>query len=289
MAIFRLDIRSISRSAGQRVTAAAAYLAGERSGGLHDFSRRKDVVHTEIFLPSHLDASSMDWARDRTRLWNTAEEAEKRRTSRVAREYQVTLPSELAPSERLTLARAFSRELADRYGVAVDLALHEPRPGGDLRNFHAHLLTTTREVTPTGLGAKAGLDMQTRVRAEQGLASHSDEYAAVRERWAILTNDALREAKIEARVDHAAEGASNAAASLPVEEGVAYPKNIEEIQREAVQAWLRYRAEETGRGHEKAGSQGHRERQHDDKRDPAGLADGDELAAPRGPDSDFGL
>ena len=100
----------------------------------------------------------MGWARDRATLWNAAEAAEKQRNSRVAREYQVALPPELTPSQRLELARTLSRELADRYNVAVDLAVHDPRPGGDPRNFHAHLLTTTREITPTGLGAKTGLD-----------------------------------------------------------------------------------------------------------------------------------
>ncbi|TLY75214.1 MAG: VirB4 family type IV secretion/conjugal transfer ATPase, partial [Gammaproteobacteria bacterium] len=57
---------------------------------------------------------------------------------------------------RMANAGDFSREIAERYKVAVDLAVHEPREGGDPRNYHAHLLTTTREVTPAGLGAKAG-------------------------------------------------------------------------------------------------------------------------------------
>jgi MobA/MobL family len=86
--------------------------------------------------------------------------------------------------------------------VAVDLAVHEPRPGGDPRNFHAHLLTTTRAVTPAGLGAKSGLDMQALDRYRRGLPSHSAEYVNVRERYAQLTNSALREAGIYASVDH---------------------------------------------------------------------------------------
>ena len=207
MAIFHMDIRPIKRSAGQQATGAAAYRAGEkirdeRTGDVHNHSRRKDVRHTEIFLPSKLEASNPAWARDRARLWNTAEAAEKQRNSRVAREYQVALPPELTPDQRLALARAFSRELADRYGVAVDLAIHDPKPGRESTNFHAHMLTTTREVTPTGLGAKTGLDMHSVARAQRGLSSHSEEYSTLRERWATLTNQALREANVEARVDH---------------------------------------------------------------------------------------
>jgi ATP-dependent exoDNAse (exonuclease V) alpha subunit len=151
--MYRLEIGSLARSAGRRATAAAAYRSGERirdaqSGELFNYSRRQDVVHKEIFLPAHLQDSNLEWAKDRTKLWNSAEQAEKRRDSRVAREYQVALPPELGPTERVALARRFSRELSDRYNVAVDLAVHDPRPGSDPRNFHAHLLTTTREVTP---------------------------------------------------------------------------------------------------------------------------------------------
>ena len=207
MAVFYLQISAIGRGTGRRSTAAAAYRAGERirderSGELHNFSRRRDVLHTEIFLPSQFDASEAAWARNRERLWNAVEHAEKRHNARVAREYQVTLPSELSAAQRVGLARAFSREIAERYKVAVDLAVHEPRPEGDARNFHAHLLTTTREVTPAGLGAKAALEISGRERRRRELPDHRQEYVIVRERWAALTNEALREANVAARVDH---------------------------------------------------------------------------------------
>ena len=209
MAIFRLDIKPVARSAGRTATAAAAYRAGERirderTGALYNHSKRDDVLHKEIFLPSKLDRSDagMEWARDRSTLWNTAEKAEHMSNSRVAREYQVALPAELSAEQRVVLARAFSREIADRYNVAVDLAIHAPRPEGDQRNFHAHLLATTREVTPEGLGSKTGLDMDVRARNELGLQPSRREFSTLRARWAELTNAALREANIEARVDH---------------------------------------------------------------------------------------
>jgi ATP-dependent exoDNAse (exonuclease V) alpha subunit len=207
MATFRLQISSISRSAGRRATAAAAYRAGERvrderSGELHNFSRRRDVLHTEIFLPQQPGAQAAEWAQSRERLWNTAEHAEKRHSARVAREFEVNLPAELPPLARIGLARSFALELSQRYRIAVDLAVHAPRPDGDPRNFHAHLLATTREVTPAGLGAKAGLDMAPRERRQRELPDHRQEYINVRERWALLTNEALRAANLEARVDH---------------------------------------------------------------------------------------
>jgi MobA/MobL family len=209
MAIFRLQISPVSRSAGRRATAAAAYRAGERlrderSGELMNYSRRRDVLHAEIFLPAQLAAatSALDWARNRERLWNTAEHAEKRHNAKTAREYQVSLPVELPAERRIALARAFSQEIAERYKVAVDLSVHAPRTGSDARNFHAHLLTTTREVTPAGLGAKAGIDMTALERRRRELPDHRHEYFSLRERWAELTNVALRDANLAVRVDH---------------------------------------------------------------------------------------
>ncbi len=207
MANFYMEISSLGRATGRRATAAAAYRSGERirderTGELFNYSRRRDVLHTEIFLPSQFDGAAVAWARNRERLWNTAEHAEKRRNSRVAREYQVMLPVELDAVRRVALARTFAREIAERYKVAVDLAVHAPRPEGDARNFHAHLLTTTREVTPAGLAGKAGLDMSPLERRRHGLPDHRQEFINVRERWATLTNAALREANIDARIDH---------------------------------------------------------------------------------------
>lgn len=207
MAYFFLQISSISRSAGRRATASAAYRAGERlrderSGQVHNFTHRRDVLHTEIFLPGQFASAQPAWARERERLWNAAEHTEKRYGARVAREYQVALPAELSASQRVLLARTFAREVSERYRVAVDLAVHAPRPGSDPRHFHAHLLTTTREVTPNGLGAKAGLDLSARERARRGLPDHRGEYLHLRERWATLANTALRAAHVDARIDH---------------------------------------------------------------------------------------
>ncbi len=207
MALYFLNIKSVSRAAGRSAPAAAAYRAGERirderTGLLHNYSRRRDVTHTEIFLPASPASAHPDWARQRAQLWNAAEAAEPRRNSRVAREYQVSLPPELNAAQRLELARKFSRELADRHQVAVDLAVHEPRAGGDPRNHHAHLLTTTRELGATGLGAKTGLDMQQSERLKRGLPNQMEEFVAIRERWAALVNESFLAAGLSDRVDH---------------------------------------------------------------------------------------
>ncbi len=91
MAIFRLQVTPVSRVGGHSSVAAAAYRAGEkirddRTNELHNFSRRKDVIHSEILLPNHLSGENMDWARNRASLWNCAEAAETRKNARVATE-----------------------------------------------------------------------------------------------------------------------------------------------------------------------------------------------------------
>ena len=146
----------------------------------------------------------MGWATDRANLWNAAEEAESRKNARVAREYLVALPVELSPEQRIGLVRDFSQELSDRYRFAVDLSIHAPRdfPGSDPRNYHAHLLATTREVSTTGLAGKTTLELNDSNRRKLGLEPAINELLYVRERWATVTNEALRNAHIAARVDH---------------------------------------------------------------------------------------
>ena len=209
MAIYFLNIKTFGRAGGSSAASAAAYRAGERirderTGKTYDHSERQDVMHKEIILPSKFADDDMSWATDRSSLWNLAESAEARKNARVAREYLVALPVELSPQQRVGLVKGFSQELSDRYGFAVDVAIHAPRefPGSDPRNFHAHLLTTTREVTTEGLGAKTTLDMNDSRRHALGLEPAINELLHARARWGAAANEALQAAQISARVDH---------------------------------------------------------------------------------------
>ena len=209
MAVYFLNLKTFGRSGGSSAVSAAAYRAGERlrderAGRTYDHTDRRDVLHKEILLPGTFAGEEMSWARQRSELWNAAEHAETRKNSRVAREYLVALPVELDPQQRLDLVRGFSFELVERYRFALDLAVHAPRdyPGSDPRNFHAHLLATTREVTREGFGAKTSVELNDRTRADLGLRPAIHELLFVRERWATVTNEALHTAGVEARIDH---------------------------------------------------------------------------------------
>lgn len=196
MAIFHLSVKTVSRSAGRSATAAAAYRAGveivdERTGQVHDYTRRSGVDRQ--FSPGLvLPADAPSWASDQSALWNAAEASETRKNSTVAREFEVALPAELTELQRADLVRRFAAEIVDRHSVAVDAWIHEPASKGDLRNWHAHVLTTTRRLGPDGFGEKAR-ELDDR---KTGEVEHW------RARWAELVNEALAAAGSVERVDH---------------------------------------------------------------------------------------
>jgi hypothetical protein len=130
--------------------------------------------------------------------------AEQRKNARVAREYLIAVPDELTHPQRVDVVRGFAQELAERYGFAVDVAVHAPRNfrGSDPRNFHAHLLATTREVSPEGLGKKTTFDLNDENRRKLGLGRGVEELFYARRRWAEVANAALESAHVAARIDH---------------------------------------------------------------------------------------
>lgn len=211
MAIYHCSVKAISRGAGQSIVAAAAYRHGcrmedKRTGEVHDYSRKRGVTVSATFFPSDVDCS---WAtesdchdesplqrvfRSSQILWNAAELAEKRKDARLGREIVLALPSELSPTERKVLAAEMAQHVADRYGVAVDAAIHAPSRHGDDRNFHVHMLVSARRITPTGFGEKTReLDDRERGPAE---VEH------LRAEWAWLANRALEQAGQRVQIDH---------------------------------------------------------------------------------------
>lgn len=191
MAMYRLSASVLSRSQGRSSVAAAAYRAGEklanaRDGMEHDYSKRVGVVSSEILLPAGAPA----YLADRETLWNTVEAAEKRKDAQVAREVQLALPHELGAHQRAELVRGFVQaQFVDR-GMVADVAIHAPGVKGDTRNHHAHVLLTTRAVSPDGFEGK-----NREWNAKDLLASWRSE-------WADEVNAALERYDIVERVDH---------------------------------------------------------------------------------------
>ena len=88
--------------------------------------RKRGVLHSEIITPE----GAPEWAQDRAELWNAAERAEDKSTRRssatTGRDIILALPHELSDEQRLDAVRQFAASLVERYGVAVDFAIHAP-------------------------------------------------------------------------------------------------------------------------------------------------------------------
>jgi len=197
-------MKPIARSGGRSAVAAAAYraaekLTNERDGLTHDFTRKEGVEHAEIVLPDGVEA---DWARDRSRLWNAAEKAENRKDARVAREFEVALPHELSVEQRIALTREFAEDLANRHGAAVDFAVHQPHSASDVRNHHAHVMMTTRQVTREGLGDKTFIERENKWLLSNDLPTSQMQLRDIRQAWEQMANRHLAMAGLEIRVDH---------------------------------------------------------------------------------------
>jgi len=105
------------------------------------------------------------------------------------------------------LVNEFAKDLATQYGVAVDVAVHTPDAQGDNRNHHAHIMLTTRKLERlesgrVALTSKSQLEMSNTQLKERNLPTASDELKLIRKQWADLTNKHLKEANVDARIDH---------------------------------------------------------------------------------------
>nr|WP_181718052.1 MobA/MobL family protein [Psychrobacter sp.]QJS05695.1 mobilization protein MobA [Psychrobacter sp.] len=206
MAIVHIATKAISRKAGQSAVASAAYRAGvilkdERYDRSHDYSKKSGVMSADIILPTALKAKGLIVSREE--IWNKAEHVEGRTDSRVAREWLINLPHELEEAKRKALAHEFTQALADKYNIIADCAIHSPSKkevarGADPRNYHAHILVTTREAK-MGADGQLFFDKQFKIpfewsnkkRDAKGLQSSIKEIKEIRQLWVDMANKAL--------------------------------------------------------------------------------------------------
>ena len=244
MAIFRAATKHISRSKGQNVVAAAAYRAGEKltdsnklnpTATTHDYTKKHGVVAKEIVLPAAL--SGQGFSINRQELWSSVEEHETttrsvkgsrlKQTARLAREWLLSLPSELSDDENEQLTAEFTQKLANDLGVIGDYCIHKPSSNDykpkpdylesydpdtqktelikvddwnasepDNRNIHAHIMFTTRkaEITADGklsLGDKADSERSEKWRKDNGMVNGGDYIKEIRGIWADMVNKRL--------------------------------------------------------------------------------------------------
>ena len=198
--IYHLSVKIIGRGSGRSAVGAAAYRSAEklksvgaaayRSGQdlgsdgeiTHDYTKKGSVVYKEIILPENAPQEY----EDRETLWNAVEAKEIRRDARLAREIEVALQIEFDLEEQKALLREYIRENFVDKGMIADVALHNKKDG----NPHAHIMLTTRNVTPDGFGGK-NRDWD-----------KTENLLAWREKWAQINNRKFEEKGLAERIDH---------------------------------------------------------------------------------------
>ena len=207
---YHCSVKGVGRALGRSVVAAAAYRSGERladeiTGKTADYRARGGVVETFILTPDNAPA----WAHDRERLWNEAERAETRANGRLATEFELALPHELDAADRKQLLKDYLAPFIEKYGVAADVAIHEPGEGRDHRNVHAHVLLTHRALDADGFGDIAHTRSMTRMRQGQevseqiaGIAAMPADIRGIRKAWEQELNRAYEREGLDIRADH---------------------------------------------------------------------------------------
>lgn len=143
MAIAFARIYYHSRSQGHSAVSGAAYRAGvelkdHRTGEVHNFKNRSDVIYSEILLPE----GAISQFKDRETLWNAVEASETRKNSQIAKDIVLALPRDLDLSFQIDLARNFANTHFVRYGIVADIAIHSHSDA----NPHAHIYVSTRRL-----------------------------------------------------------------------------------------------------------------------------------------------
>lgn len=195
VAIYHFSAKTVSRADGRSSVAAASYRSGERivderTGEIHDYTRKGGVVDGGVVLP---DGGTMT----RAQLWNGVEAKHKRGDAIVAREFELALPHELTDAQRRVLVDTYSAELADQYGVAVDWNIHAAH--GDELNHHAHVLLSACHVSADGTMGKKAVELDPIHCKRAGILNPMETQRA---RWERLANDMLQRVGHDVRIDH---------------------------------------------------------------------------------------
>lgn len=159
-----LHINAISRTSGRSTVAASAYrsavacaayrsgeeIKDERYNKTHDYSRKENVLHSEIITPE----GAPEWMQNRQKLWNGVEAGEKRKDAQLAKEVILTLPRNLDLEQQKDVVRGFIHDNLTSRGLVADFAIHCPDASDGDKNPHAHVMFTLRPVEGEGFGKK---------------------------------------------------------------------------------------------------------------------------------------
>jgi Ti-type conjugative transfer relaxase TraA len=159
MAIQFARIEIVGRSTGGNACCKGAYNArtkinDQKTNITYNFSNRGDNVYHNILLPNGVDQKF----KNISELMNAVEHIEKKDNSQLLKDAIIALPDdkELDLQDRINITLRIIDKMAwVKNGLGVQVDIHQPHDGE--KNWHAHLLITTRRFTADGkcLGKKA--------------------------------------------------------------------------------------------------------------------------------------
>ena len=155
--------------------------------------QKTGVEFTEIYAPDNTNTELLN----RQTLWNQVEKAERRKDALLAREFEIAFPSELNAEQRKNMLNELCQDLVKKYGVIVDAAIHAPHTGNgsDERNYHAHIMFTTRSINEHG-------DFSAKKYRDFSRDNGTETVSHWRELFAELCNHHLEQNGFDERVDH---------------------------------------------------------------------------------------
>ena len=207
MAIQFARVEYVSRSEGKNACCKSAYNARDRindeqSNVTYTFERRPDNVFHEILLPAHVNEKF----KNVSEFANEVERTEKRKNSQLYKEYVIALPDnkDISLKDKIELVNRFvAHKEFVKNGLGVQIDIHKPHDGD--KNWHAHILTTTRRFSKDGqeLGEKAR-DLDPSVRGGTNHFVERDKQS-IGEVWKDIQNKFFHEKGLNLQVDEISE------------------------------------------------------------------------------------
>ena len=197
MAIARLSVKV------GKVGKAAAHAEYIDRDGRYEKQKLSDLEHAAY-------GNMPRWAEENPNLFWQAADLYERKNGSTYREFEIALPRELSPAQRIELIQDFiDQEIGTKY--PYQLAIHNPKAMDGLEQPHAHLMFNERlqdgierdpeqyfkrynSKVPEKGGAKkdnTGKDYKTR----------KDEIKDLRQRWEDMSNLHLERAGLDTRID----------------------------------------------------------------------------------------
>lgn len=204
MAIQFARIEIVGRSSGGNACCKGAYNAraivkDNKTNITYNFKHKGDNVYHTVLLPEHADKRFNSVAE----FMNEVEHCEKRKDSQLLKDIVLALPDdkELTLQDRINITHLLIEKRAwVKEGLGVQVDIHEPHDGE--KNWHAHLLVTTRRFTEDGqsFGLKA-TDLNPEFKKVGGKSFAIPEAEQIHEDLRDIINDYFKMLGLENRVD----------------------------------------------------------------------------------------